>query len=185
MILAIDTSAARSALALLEGDQVLAEVVKTSGQEFDVAAEASALLPEPKRLQGVLIAVGPGSFTGLRQGISFGVGLAMGLRVPLLGVGSLELTAARARVPATAVIEAGRGRVFYLTPAGERGAAEIGALPAQWPVVGWLKSSPPGLIPESEQVSFGAAVREVEASARRVAYGTVKADYMQDFGQLN
>lgn len=185
MMLAIDTSAARSALALLDGGRVLVEVLKPSGRDFDVAAEISALLPEPKRLSAVLVALGPGSFTGLRQGISFGVGLAMGLGIPLLGIGSLELTAARSRVPATALIEAGRGRAFYLTPAGERGSAGIGELPAEWPMVGWLKTSPEGLIPDSQQLSFGAAVLSVEASARGVAYGTVKADYMQDFGRLN
>ncbi|MDQ6692681.1 MAG: tRNA (adenosine(37)-N6)-threonylcarbamoyltransferase complex dimerization subunit type 1 TsaB [Candidatus Dormibacteraeota bacterium] len=188
MIVVIDTSSARSAVAVLGGDVVLAEAVKPAGRDFDVAEEVAALLSPigaALALEAVMVALGPGSFTGLRQGIAFGVGLAMSREVPLLGVGSLELTAARARQPALAVVEAGRGRVFYLSPDGQRGSAEITDLPGDWPVVGWLGNVIERQIPEPDLRSFGEAAILARGSARQLGYGTVKPDYMHEFGRLN
>ena len=122
-MLAIDTSSAKSALAVLDGERVVAETVKPAGRDFDVAAEVALLAPDLRVIDSVLVALGPGSFTGLRQGIAFGVGLAMSLGVPLLGIGTLDLVAARAREPAVAVSEAGRGRVYFQDPDGRRAAA--------------------------------------------------------------
>lgn len=185
MLLVIDTSSVRSALALLDGESVLVEMVKPSGRDFDVAREVLGILPESGDLEGVMVALGPGSFTGLRQGIAFGVGMAMSRGIPLLGIGSLELTRARAVQPAVAVTEAGRGRAFYLAPDGNRGSAEVADLPGDWPVVGWLKSPLPRLIPDTELLSFGHAAVIARGAARTVGYGRVKPDYMQEFGRLN
>ncbi len=185
MILVIDTSSARSALAIVDSNRVQVELVAPSGRDFDVAREVQRILPDPSRLGGVLVALGPGSFTGLRQGIAFGVGLAMSRQVPLLGIGSLELAAARSASVALAVIDAGRGRAYYLAPDGTRGVAELADLPGPWPLVGWLKSPHPRLLPEAQLRSFGQAALLVKEAARRVGYGTVKADYMQEFGRLN
>ena len=183
-MLAIDTSSARSALALLDGERVLAEVVKPSGREFDVAAEAAALVPDAARLDSVLVALGPGSFTGLRQGVSYGVGLAMGLGVPLYGIGTLDLVAARSGQPVVAVSEAGRGRVYYQAPDGRRGAAEVKDVPREWPAAGWLKTPGLELLPEDRLRGFGEAVLAVRDKARRLAYGTVKPEYMTEFGRV-
>lgn len=183
-MLAIDTSSAKSALALVEGDRVLAETVRPAGRDFDVAAEVALLVPDPRVIERVLVALGPGSFTGLRQGIAFGVGLAMSLGVPLLGIGTLDLAAARAREPAVAVSDAGRGRVYYQAPDGRRGVAELAAVPREWPAVGWLRGGGLDLLPESGLRSFGAAVVFAREMAREVGYGTVKPEYMQEFGRL-
>ena len=185
-MLAIDTSSARAAVAVVEDDRVLGETVKPAGRDFDVAAEAALLLADPKALESVLVALGPGSFTGLRLGVSYGVGLAMGLRVPLLGLGSLELQAARAPGPAIALVDAGRGRVYWLAPDGRRGVAEAAALPREWPLVGWLRNPHPELdfLPESGQRSFGEAVLELREKAVELGYATVTPQYMEDFGGL-
>jgi len=185
-MLAIDTSSARAAVAVVEDDRVLGETVKPAGRDFDVAAEAALLLADPKALESVLVALGPGSFTGLRQGIAFGVGLALSLQVPLLGAGTLELAAARARQPALAVSEAGRGRVYWLAPDGRRGVAEAASLPREWPLVGWLRNPHPELdfLPESGQRSFGEAVLELREKAVELGYATVTPQYMEDFGGL-
>src|SRR5258707_7421268 len=90
-------------------------------------------------LTSVAVATGPGSFTGVRMGVSFGLGIAMGLRIPIVPLPTLGLQAARSTVPVLAVSEAGRGRVFYLEPGGTQAVAEIDALPRDWPVVGWLQ----------------------------------------------
>ena len=186
MRLAIDTSSARSAVAVLSGDDVVGEIVKPSGREFDVAAEVALLLPDPKVLDSVLVALGPGSFTGLRQGIAFGVGLALALGVPLLGIGTLELAAARARQPALAVSDAGRGRVHWLAPDGRRGVDEAALLPREWPAVGWLRQPPAEIafLPEPALRSFGEGVLAMEGEAQKVDYATVRPKYMEDFGRL-
>jgi tRNA threonylcarbamoyl adenosine modification protein YeaZ len=184
-MLAIDTSSARSGIALIDGELVVAEVVKASGRDFDVVAEVAKLVPEPAVINTILIALGPGSFTGLRQGIAFGVGLAMGLGVPLLGIGTLELAAARAREPAVAVSDAGRGRVYYQAPDGSRGAAEVAAVTRRWPAVGWLRGDSLPVLPESDLRTFGEAVVASLGMAREVGYGTVKPEYMMQFGRVD
>lgn len=183
-MLALDTSSARSAVALLDGDRVVAEVVKPSGRDFDVAAEVAALVPDPSVLDSVLVALGPGSFTGLRQGIAFAVGLAMSLRVPLLGAGTLDLVAARSPEAVLAVSEAGRGRLYFLAPDGSRGVAAADALPGRWPVAGWLRGDGVELLPEERLRTFGEAVAQVRGRAKEVGYGTVKPEYMTEFGAV-
>jgi tRNA threonylcarbamoyl adenosine modification protein YeaZ len=183
-MLAIDTSSARSALALVDGARVVGETVRAAGRDFDVAAEAALLAPDVRVLDSVLVALGPGSFTGLRQGIAFGVGLALSLGVPLLGIGTLDLAAARSREPAVAVSDAGRGRVYFQAPDGRRGVADAADLPRGWPVVGWLRGDLLPLLPESQLRSFGEAVVAAREKAREVGYGTVKPEYMREFGRV-
>ena len=183
-MLALDTSSARSALALLEAEQVVAEAVRPSGRDFDVAAEVALLAPDPRVIDSVLVALGPGSFTGLRQGIAFGVGLALGLGAQLYGIGTLDLAAARAKEPAVAVSDAGRGRVFYLAPDGRRGVAELGSVPRDWPAVGWLREDGLGMLPEARLRSFGEAVLIARGAALEVGYGRVRPEYMLEFGRL-
>jgi tRNA threonylcarbamoyladenosine biosynthesis protein TsaB len=183
-MLAIDTSSARSALALLDAERVLAEVVKPSGREFDVAAEAGRLVQDLSRLDSVLVALGPGSFTGLRQGIAFGVGLALGLGIPLRGIGTLDLVAARSEEPVVALSEAGRGRVYFQAPDGSRGIAGYADVPRGWPAAGWLRTGAIEVLPDSRLRTFGEAVLTVGRMAREVGYGTVKPEYMQQLGRL-
>lgn len=186
MMLAIDTSSARSAIALIDGERVVGQTVKPSGRDFDVPAEVAVLAPDPAVLDSVLVALGPGSFTGLRQGIAFAVGLAMGLGVPLLGIGTLDLVAARAREPAVAVVDAGRGRVYYQAPDGSRGVAAVAEVPRGFPAAGWLRDAAGlTLLTEAGMRSFADAVLVVRKAAREVGYGTVKPEYMMQFGRLD
>jgi tRNA threonylcarbamoyladenosine biosynthesis protein TsaB len=144
---------------------------------------------EPRRLAAVMVVVGPGSFTGLRAGVSYGVGLAMGLGVPLLGVGSLELQIARARVPATGLVDAGRGRVYWREPGGDARLGEPADLPRAHPAVGWLRPGTEAgvrgagvrLLSDAELESFGRAAAGLAGAAEELGYDTVKLRYMQSF----
>jgi len=189
VILVIDTSSAVAAVALLDASgKVVHEKTHPSGKAFDlVSAFRSIDLESP--LTKVAVANGPGSFTGLRVGVSFGLGLAMGLRVPLVLLPTLSLQAARSDRPVTAVAEAGRGRVYFQAPGAAIGLGEPSELPAGWPVVGWLRPSTEQalaaagrvLLPDAELHSFAEAAGRLLKLAPEVAYGSVKIAYMHSF----
>jgi tRNA threonylcarbamoyladenosine biosynthesis protein TsaB len=65
-------------------------------------------------LVGLAVVRGPGSFTGLRVGLSFGLGLAASLGLPTAGIGTLEALAEAARA------ELGEGRVATFLSTGSR-----------------------------------------------------------------
>ncbi|MCC7366887.1 MAG: tRNA (adenosine(37)-N6)-threonylcarbamoyltransferase complex dimerization subunit type 1 TsaB [Chloroflexi bacterium] len=118
MLLAIDTSTTRAGIALYDGD-VLAEVVWQAGRDHGrhlMPLVEQTLLRVGRRaadLTGVVAARGPGSFTGLRVGLSVARGLQLGLGIPLYGVGSLDVLAnglPPMTYPVQAVLAAGRGR---------------------------------------------------------------------------
>jgi tRNA threonylcarbamoyl adenosine modification protein YeaZ len=67
-------------------------------------------------LSAVAVSTGPGSFTGVRVGVSAARGLALALKLPAIGVTTLEALAAQARqtFPGRAVLaalDAGRGEI--------------------------------------------------------------------------
>jgi tRNA A37 threonylcarbamoyladenosine modification protein TsaB len=137
----------------------------------------------------VAVASGPGSFTGLRVGVSFGLGLAMGLRIPIVPLPTLELQAARSDEPVTALSEAGRGRFYYLVPGGDVALGEPAGVSMTHQLVGRLSPSGEAALlraghrikPESELRSFVAAAAELLKTAREVPYGSLKLEYMQSF----
>ena len=97
--LGIDTAADNASLALLEGDRVVAEhawhVETTMSLELLEALDGMLARAGVTRQEIARIAVcaGPGQYGGLRTGIATAQGLALGLGVPLAGVGRLEADA--------------------------------------------------------------------------------------------
>jgi len=189
VILVIDSSSARSAVALIRPDgTVIAEEVHDSGPSFDLPARFRAMA-DAQTLTKVAVATGPGSFTGLRVGVSFGLGLAVGLALPIVALRTLPLQAARSDQPVVAVAEAGRGRVYFLAPGSDPVLAEPAALPRDLPLAGWLQPSTEAALiaaglhfkPEEELQSFGVAAARVLESAPEVAYGSLRLEYMQVF----
>ena len=76
-------------------------------------AQASA---KPSGLRAVAVALGPGSFTGLRVGLAAAKGLALANGLTLLGIPTLDTVAYPHQaqpVPIIAVLQAGRGRVYW------------------------------------------------------------------------
>jgi len=189
VIFVIDTSSARSAIALLEvNGKVVREEMHPSGPSFDLPARFRELAAG-LQLSKVAVATGPGSFTGLRVGVSFGLGLAMGWRIPIVPLPTLQLQAARSEQPVLAVSEAGRGRVYFRTPAGEQGLGEPSELPKGHGVVGWLRpNSEQAMVdaglrfqPENSLKSLGEAAARMLETASEVAYGSLQLEYMQSF----
>ena len=85
----------------------------------------------------VAVDVGPGLFTGLRVGLASGKAIAHALRVPMIGISSLDLLAFPCRhtervvVP---VIDARRGEVFYAMYRQVPGGTQQVAPPAVGPI---------------------------------------------------
>jgi tRNA threonylcarbamoyladenosine biosynthesis protein TsaB len=118
VLLAVDTSTARAGIALYDGD-VLAESVWQAGRHHGrllmpaIDETLRRLGRHPGDLTAVAAARGPGSYTGLRVGLSVVQGLSVALSVPAYGISSLEVLAAGLPplgMPVRAVLAAGRGR---------------------------------------------------------------------------
>jgi tRNA threonylcarbamoyl adenosine modification protein YeaZ len=119
MRLAIDTSGVDQAIVVLDGRRVLAmEDWIRRRDDQPVLARLEALVMKaggrPDDLDAVAAARGPGSFTGLRIGLSLAAGLAYARHIPLHLIDSLPILARRATGdPATVALrDAGRAEVF-------------------------------------------------------------------------
>jgi tRNA threonylcarbamoyladenosine biosynthesis protein TsaB len=126
-MLLIHTAGAEGSVALAEGAAVVAE------EKLPGRSSSERLVPVVRRLMeargwrlGELAAVavvhGPGSFTGVRVGLSAAKGLVEASGVPLIAVSRLALVAAavasEGRV--SAVLDAGRGEFYYGEYVGRR-----------------------------------------------------------------
>ncbi len=120
MLLALDTATRVISLALHDGKRVRYENTWHSANNhtielypaIDHALTVNAL--RPADLSGIAVARGPGSFTGLRIGISAAKGLILAHELPLLAVPTLDIVAAGVPVfdgVLAAVLQAGRGRI--------------------------------------------------------------------------
>ena len=118
LILSFDTSAAHCAAALLRGDEVLAARAEpmAKGQAERLMPLLEELLAEAgagwRDLEALAVGIGPGNFTGIRISVAAARGLALSLRVPAIGVGTLEALALDLPRPVLAVTDARRGEVY-------------------------------------------------------------------------
>ncbi|MBN1658822.1 MAG: tRNA (adenosine(37)-N6)-threonylcarbamoyltransferase complex dimerization subunit type 1 TsaB [Anaerolineae bacterium] len=124
MLLAVDTATRMAGMALY--DEVRGWVV---GEEMWQSAENHTveLMPRmvrlmdqqqvaPEDLTGLVVSLGPGSFTGVRIALSVVKGLSMALDLPLVGVPTLDVVAEPhkgQRLPICALLRAGRGRFAF------------------------------------------------------------------------
>jgi tRNA threonylcarbamoyladenosine biosynthesis protein TsaB len=120
-LLLIDTAGAAGTVALAEGSRVVARAVLPGRSASErLVAEVRRLLEAAGWRLGELAAVavvrGPGSFTGVRVGLSVAKGLCEASGVAMVAVSRLELLAASALAAdevVHAVLDAGRGEFYY------------------------------------------------------------------------
>ncbi len=115
LVLAIDTSAAHCAAALLCGDRVAVRVEEMAkGQAERLVPMVTELLEAEGFSMAdvglVAVGVGPGNFTGIRIAVALARGLALGLGVPAIGVTGFD--AARTEGAEWVVLPAPRGQVY-------------------------------------------------------------------------
>lgn len=118
--LAIDTAAPRLQLALLRADgSADIEVVEIAkGHAELLFGQLESLLARNglsyADLDRVAVTTGPGSFTGLRIGLSAARGLGVALKVPVLGLPSLLAISLGAKSgPVAVLLDARRGEAYY------------------------------------------------------------------------
>ncbi len=179
IVLGIDTSTSHTSIALGTEMGTMAQAQFAGPRKQDDVVPAIRRLLEWSgtdlgSVGGIAVGLGPGLYTGLRVGIEVGKSLAQVLRVPILGIASLDVLAfpfrtARRRI--AAILDARRGEVFFAfyrsVPGGivREGAYRVdrpGALAAE------LVASPEEVL----LVGNGAILyrRELEEPGSRVAF---------------
>ena len=148
---ALDTATPDPALAIVDGDDVVAEawLGRIPGGGRRVLEAAHDLFTDagvaPADLDDIVVGIGPGGFTGIRIGIATALGLGQALGIPVEGASTLEALAlgiataeaadhaSPADVMTVPIIDARRGQVFAgayrVDPAGA--LAEV-ITPAAW-----------------------------------------------------
>jgi len=96
LILGIDTSSPTGSVALLDNDYVISEALLNSSQNYSdkLLIEVDAVFNTSKiklnQIDGFVITTGPGSFTGLRVGMSFVKGLILATQKPFASINTLD-----------------------------------------------------------------------------------------------
>ncbi len=120
MLIAIDTATRFASVCLYDEQGIVEEHAWRSNNNHSV--ETLPVIHNMLTRQGIVssdiaaiaVVTGPGSFTGLRIGMSIGKGLALALGIPILGIPTLDVTAYAAGdpgMPVLAVLEIGRNRI--------------------------------------------------------------------------
>ena len=122
MLLSLNTcgSTASVALGVAAADEI--EILATAS--LAVRTYSARLVPEIaamlesrhatlRDIEAIVVVNGPGSFTGIRVGLSTAKGLAEGAGIPLIAVSRLALLAATSGLPhVLAAVDAGRGEYY-------------------------------------------------------------------------
>jgi len=144
MLLAIDTATRYASIALYNASGVIVEKSWRSENNHSVevlpsiARSLSQQGMVPGDLTAIAVAKGPGSFTGLRIGMSVGKGLCLALDIPIIAIPTLDIVTYATGDPGYrvyAVLQAGRGRICVAPYRFEEG------LPAQTDAIQIIRAS--------------------------------------------
>jgi tRNA threonylcarbamoyladenosine biosynthesis protein TsaB len=134
MLLAVDTALGACSVALLKGEATVAHILEAMDRGH--AERLAPMVDEVMRghdfaaLTRLAVTVGPGTFTGQRVGLAFMRGLRLALKIPLVGVTTLEAMAAATQSPRTAAIhDARRDEAYLLLKDGEAVTLEPAVMP--------------------------------------------------------
>jgi tRNA threonylcarbamoyladenosine biosynthesis protein TsaB len=126
LLLAVDTAGRQGGITLARGDGDAFEVIESASIEggtfsAELIPQVSDLLGKHQLtaydLEGLVAVTGPGSFTGIRVGLTAVKGLAEVLKIPIAAVTSLDvLIAAADGSRVFGVLDAGRGEVYGVAP---------------------------------------------------------------------
>ncbi|MCQ6281553.1 tRNA (adenosine(37)-N6)-threonylcarbamoyltransferase complex dimerization subunit type 1 TsaB [Bacillus sp. EB600] len=121
-VLAIDTSNQALGVALLDEDKIIGEYITNmkKNHSIRIMPAIQMLMKDcertPRDLSKIVVARGPGSYTGLRIGVTIAKTMAWSLHLPLVGISSLEVLAAGAGRyfdgVVTPLFDARRGQVY-------------------------------------------------------------------------
>ncbi|MBI4604279.1 MAG: tRNA (adenosine(37)-N6)-threonylcarbamoyltransferase complex dimerization subunit type 1 TsaB [Planctomycetes bacterium] len=130
--LAIETSSVRGSLALFEEGACRREVLFPEGlihgREITVRLEELLRLEglEARSLEAIAVSVGPGSYTGIRVGVTAAKTLAYCLRIPVVSESSLRVIAANAAsgdpLRVVAALDGRQGFLFWAAFSAARGS---------------------------------------------------------------
>jgi tRNA threonylcarbamoyladenosine biosynthesis protein TsaB len=206
-LLAVDTSTTSCSVALFEDRQLLAEEIYTAGNTHSrhLLSIIDQLLDRCRYrladVDGIAVTRGPGTFTGLRIGISTVKGLAAATGAAVVGVDSLAALAWPLSVvdgPVVAMIDARRGEVYHAGFHGREGIpVPIGATSVDSPDAAARKLPAGALLVGSGAMLYRElfndrcpGIRIADASAhliRAASVGMLAMDrfYGQDVDDLN
>ena len=180
MWLVIDTAGPVCAAALFDADELVRERADDIGR-----GHAERLMPMVEAVMAdtawnaitdIAVTRGPGSFTGLRVGLSAARGFGLALGVPVYGVSVLDALAHEngGKEPFTLVLKAGRGEVWCA--AYERTALPVGE---PWNVAEDAVQPPAGFETIVRPQSGSASLAAILAVARRQAETPPSALYLR------
>ncbi|WP_088106088.1 tRNA (adenosine(37)-N6)-threonylcarbamoyltransferase complex dimerization subunit type 1 TsaB [Halalkalibacter urbisdiaboli] len=119
--LAIDTSSFVMGVAVTEGEQVLGEIITNIKKNHSIRLMPAIvdLMKEvgtkPSELERIVVADGPGSYTGVRIGVTTAKTMAWSLQIPIVGISSLEVIAQNGAYFSgliSPIMDARRGQVY-------------------------------------------------------------------------
>ncbi len=145
IVLGLDTSAGASSVALIDEHGLLGEYFINTGPPhsqrlifmLDELLKRAGL--DLKEIAGLAVAVGPGTFTGLRVGLSTAKGLALGLNISLLSVPTLD-----------ALAQAAPYSQHLLCPILDARKKQLYSALYRWEAEGWTKLTPDLLLTPAE-----------------------------------
>ncbi|GCE20469.1 tRNA (adenosine(37)-N6)-threonylcarbamoyltransferase complex dimerization subunit type 1 TsaB [Dictyobacter kobayashii] len=121
LLLALDTSTRYASVALCSENELLSEYTwfSENNHSVDLLDRVQRIMAQRQislqQLDAIAVALGPGSFNGVRVALASAKALAFSLQKPLVGVGTLDVIAAQQQLwrgPICAVLEAGRSELY-------------------------------------------------------------------------